>query len=58
MENPDLKRIECIPECGFAVQGQDDEELAHFIADHARKTHNEVLSEEEVRSIIKNPMII
>lgn len=47
-----LRRVRCIPECGFMVQTRDREEIIHFVADHARKSHNIDLQVEDIKKKI------
>jgi predicted small metal-binding protein len=49
-----LKKIECEPKCGFMVRSHDEKELVELAIKHAKKSHNETLSEKDVKSMIAN----
>ncbi|MEJ2683520.1 MAG: DUF1059 domain-containing protein [Candidatus Sulfobium sp.] len=45
-----LKKVECDPKCGFMIRSHDEKEVISAAIQHARKSHNETLTEKEVRS--------
>ena len=45
-----LKKVECDPKCGFMIRSHDEKEVIAAAIQHAKKSHNETLSEKEVRS--------
>ena len=45
-----LKKVECDPKCGFMIRSHDEKEVIAAAIEHAKKSHNEKLSEKEVRS--------
>jgi predicted small metal-binding protein len=50
----DLKKIECAPKCGFMVRSHDEKEIVELAIQHAKKSHNETLSEKEAKEMIAN----
>jgi predicted small metal-binding protein len=49
-----LKKVECDPKCGFMVRSHDEKEIIDLVSQHARKSHNENLTEKDVKSKIQN----
>jgi predicted small metal-binding protein len=49
-----LKKIECEPKCGFMVRSHDEKEIVELTIQHAKKSHNETLSEKDVKKMIVN----
>ncbi len=49
-----LKKIECEPKCGFMVRSHDEKELVDLAVKHAKKSHNETLSDKEAKEMITN----
>jgi predicted small metal-binding protein len=49
-----LKKIECDPKCGFMVRSHDEKEIVDLTIQHAKKSHNETLSENDVKKMISN----
>jgi predicted small metal-binding protein len=45
-----LKKVECDPKCGFMIRSHDEKEVVAAAIQHAKKSHNETLSEKEVRT--------
>jgi predicted small metal-binding protein len=45
-----LKKVECDPKCGFMIRSHDEKEVIAVAIEHAKKSHNETLTEEQVRS--------
>jgi predicted small metal-binding protein len=44
-----LKKVECDPKCGFMIRSHDEKEVINAAIQHAKKSHNEKLTEKEVR---------
>lgn len=43
---------EMVPGCGTVIRGEDEEEVLHKAAEHARQEHSvEGLSEEQIRDV-------
>ena len=49
----DLKKIECEPSCGFMVRSHDEKELIDLTKQHAKKLHNKVITDKEVKDMMK-----
>jgi predicted small metal-binding protein len=49
-----LKKIECDPQCGFAVQSHDEKELIEIAREHAKKFHNITATEEQAKAMMKD----
>jgi predicted small metal-binding protein len=49
-----LKKIECDPKCGFAVQSHDQKELIEIAREHAKKFHNMIATEEQIKAMMKD----
>ena len=48
-----LKSVTCDPSCGFMVQSHNEKELIAMVKMHAKKMHNKVLSDKDVKSMMK-----
>lgn len=51
---PVLKTVSCAPECGFMVRSHDEKELSAIVIDHAKKYHNKVMTEKDVKAMTKS----
>ncbi len=49
-----LKKIECEPKCGFMVRSHDEKEIVDLAIKHAKMSHNETLTEKQVKEMIVN----
>ncbi len=49
-----LKKVECDPKCGFAVQSHDEKEIVAITTQHAKKMHNMAITEKDVRAMMKD----
>lgn len=49
-----LKKVECDPKCGFAVQSHDEKEVIAFAMQHAKKAHNMDVTEKDARGMMKD----
>jgi predicted small metal-binding protein len=49
-----LKKIECDPKCGFAIQSHDEKEVIEVASQHAKKAHNMNMTEKEVKGMMKD----
>lgn len=49
-----LKKVECDPKCGFAIQSHDEKEVVDIALQHAKKAHSMNMTEKEVRGMMKN----
>ncbi|HYA85587.1 MAG TPA: DUF1059 domain-containing protein [Nitrospirota bacterium] len=47
-----LKKIECDPKCGFLVQSHDEKEIVDIATKHAKKSHNMIITEKEIRGMM------
>ena len=54
MSEGTLKKVECDPKCGFMVQSHDEKELIEIAKQHAKKSHNMALTENDIKSMIKD----
>jgi predicted small metal-binding protein len=50
---PALKSVSCDPDCGFMVRSHDEKELSAIVIDHAKKQHNKVITEKDVKGMMK-----
>ena len=48
-----LKKIECEPQCGFAVQSHDEKEVINIASNHARSAHKMKVSEADAKAMMK-----
>ncbi|HMD13717.1 MAG TPA: DUF1059 domain-containing protein [Bacteroidota bacterium] len=48
-----LKSVSCDPSCGFMVKSHDEKELIAMVKMHAKKMHHKVLSDKDVKAMIK-----
>jgi predicted small metal-binding protein len=48
-----LKKLECDPKCGFAVQSHDEKEIVEIAVQHAKKLHNMKITEKDAKEMIK-----
>ncbi len=49
-----LKKLECDPKCGFAIQSHDEKEVIDIAIKHAKKAHSMDVSEKEAKGMIKD----
>ena len=49
-----LKKLECDPKCGFKIQSHDENEIVEIAMQHAKKSHNMVVTEKEVKAMMKD----
>jgi predicted small metal-binding protein len=49
-----LKKLECDPKCGFAVQSHDEKEIVEIAVQHAKKLHNMKITEKDAKEMIKD----
>ena len=49
-----LKKLECDPKCGFAVQSHNEKEIVEIAIQHAKKLHNMKVTEKEAKEMIKD----
>jgi predicted small metal-binding protein len=49
-----LKKVECDPKCGFAVQSHDEKEVIDIAMKHAKKAHNMDVTEKDARGMMKD----
>ncbi len=49
-----LKKLECDPKCGFAIQSHDEKEVIDIAIKHAKKAHGMDVSEKEARGMMKD----
>ncbi len=49
-----LKKVECEPKCGFAVQSHDEKEIVAIALQHAKKSHGMTITEKDVRAMMKD----
>ncbi len=45
-----LKKIECGPECGFAIQSHDEKEVMDTAMNHVKKVHNMKVSSSDMKA--------
>jgi predicted small metal-binding protein len=50
---PVLKSVSCAPDCGFMVRSHDEKELTAIVTEHAKKAHNKMITEKEVKAMMK-----
>jgi len=48
-----LKSVACDPSCGFMVQSHNEKELISMVKMHAKKMHNKVLTDKDVKAMMK-----
>lgn len=48
-----MKKIECPSPCNFSVKSHDEKELVEIAVQHAKKSHNMSISEQDVKKLIK-----
>ncbi len=48
-----LRKIECPSPCNFSVQSHDEKEIVELTRQHAKKQHNMMITEQDVRKMIK-----
>jgi len=49
-----LKKLECDPKCGFLIQSHDEKEIAEIAIKHAKIAHSMVVTEKDVRAMMKD----
>jgi predicted small metal-binding protein len=49
-----LKKVECDPKCGFAIQSHDEKEVVDIALQHAKKAHSKDITEKDVRGMMKD----
>jgi predicted small metal-binding protein len=49
-----LKQVECEPKCGFLIRSHNEKELVEIAIQHAKKAHSMVITEKEVRTMLKD----
>jgi predicted small metal-binding protein len=49
-----LKKLECDPKCGFAIQSHDEKEIIDIAVKHAKKAHKMDVTEKEARGMMKD----
>jgi predicted small metal-binding protein len=49
----ELKRVECEPDCGFAIQSHNEKELMNITKEHAKKMHNMIVTPSAIRDMMK-----
>jgi predicted small metal-binding protein len=48
-----MKKIECPSPCNFSVKSHDEKELVEIAMQHAKKSHNMSITEQDVKKMIK-----
>ncbi len=48
-----MKKIECPSPCNFSVKSHDEKEIVEIAMQHAKKSHNMSITEQEVKKMIK-----
>jgi predicted small metal-binding protein len=48
-----MKKIECPAPCNFSVKSRDEKEIVEMTMQHAKKSHNMTITEEDVKKMIK-----
>jgi predicted small metal-binding protein len=48
-----MKKIECPSPCSFSVKSHDEKELVEIAVQHAKKSHNMSITEQDVKKMIK-----
>ena len=48
-----LKSVSCDPACGFMVKSHSEKELISMVKSHAKKMHSKVLSDKDVKAMMK-----
>jgi len=49
-----LKKVECDPKCGFLIQSHEEKEIVEIAMQHAKKAHSMVITEKDVRAMLKD----
>ena len=49
-----LKSVSCDPECGFMVRSHDEKELSAIVIEHAKTRHDKIITEKDVKGIMKS----
>jgi predicted small metal-binding protein len=49
-----LKKVECDPKCGFLIQSHEEKEIVEIAMQHAKKAHSLVITEKDVRAMLKD----
>ncbi len=53
-----LKSVSCDPACGFMIQSHDEKELCAIVIEHAKTHHNKMVTEKDVRGMMKSEHVI
>lgn len=48
-----LKSVSCDPSCGFMVQSHNEKELISMVKMHVKNVHHKVISDKDVKAMIK-----
>ena len=48
-----MKKLECPSPCNFAVKSHDEKEIVEMAIQHAKKSHNMTITEQEAKKMIK-----
>ena len=48
-----MKKIECPSPCNFSVKSHDEKELVEIAMQHAKKSHNMSITEQDIKKMIK-----
>ncbi len=49
-----LKSVSCDPVCGFMVRSHDEKELSAIVIEHSKTHHNKIITEKEVKEVMKS----
>ncbi len=49
----DLKRLDCVPDCGFAVVSHDENEIVNIGLSHVSNFHDGKYTPAEIKQLIK-----
>ena len=49
-----IKKVECDPKCGFAIQSHDEKEVIDIAVKHAKKAHKMDITEKDVKGMMKD----
>jgi len=49
-----LHSVTCDPNCGFMIQSHDEQEVIGITKTHAKSKHNDDLSDEQVKGMMKS----
>ena len=52
-----LKSVSCDPVCGFMVRSHDEKELNAIVIEHAKTRHDKIMTEKDVKGIMKSEHI-